>query len=181
MSQTDQELVWGSYFGGDSFENGTAILEIGTGGFAVTGDTESYLGLSTLGAYQTTNAGSQDAFLARFDENRNLVWSTYFGGLESENPYAMAESSDGSIVIAGGTGSNTNIATPGAFQTELNGVQFAGFITKFSEIGFPIWSTYLSGSGLNNYINDLLVLDNDDILVVGTTQSADFPVTDDAL
>jgi hypothetical protein len=181
FSQTDQELVWGSYFGGDSFESGTAILEIATGGFAVTGDTESYLGLSTFGAYQTMNAGSQDVFLARFDQNRNLIWSTYFGGPSSDNPFVMAQTSGGNIVIAGGTNSTSNIATPGAFQVEISGEQFAGFITKFSDIGFPIWSTYLAGSGVNNYVNDLLVLDNDDILVVGKTESNDFPVTNDAL
>jgi len=181
FSQTDQELVWGSYFGGNSFEIGTTILELETGGFVVTGDTDSYSGLSTFGAYQTVNAGSQDVFLARFDQNRNLMWSTYFGGPSSDNPFVMAQSLGGNIVIAGGTNSTSNIATPGAFQVEISGEQFAGFITKFSDAGFPIWSTYLAGSGVNNYVNDLLVLDNDDILVVGKTESNDFPVTDDAL
>jgi len=183
-AQTDQELIWGSYFAGDGsgFDAVGGIAEFADGSFAICGRTESKSGLSTPGAHQTDGTFALDGFVAMFNSDREILWSTYFGGGSITSVGAGIHSlSDGSLVFAGGTASQSGISTPGAFQTTIGSNTIAGFIARFSADGFPIWSTYLSGSSMFNSITDIAIYDNDDILVVGSTDSPDFPITPGAI
>ena len=79
----DPTLVWGTYFGGDSNDDGVeGISTDKLGNVFITGQTYSPEGVATSGAYQTfisSNLGD-DAFLAKFTSSGNLLWATYFGG-----------------------------------------------------------------------------------------------------
>jgi len=183
-AQTDQVLVWGSYYGVQNgpFEHDVveSITETADGGFVIYGQSLSPSGLATPGAYQSINMGMADCFIAKFDEDRQRIWSTYFGGTGYESPNRTIRTlSDGSIVISGATTSSSNIATPGAFET-VNPF-LSGFLTRFSEEGWPMWSTYF-GAGQSaepgiTQIYDLAVLPNDNIVTVGLTNASDLPVT----
>jgi hypothetical protein len=183
-AQTDQELIYGSYFAGDGsgFDAVGGIAEFADGSFAICGRTESKSGLSTPGAHQPDGTFALDGFVAMFNSEREILWSTYFGGGVLTNIRGGIHSlSDGSLVFAGQSASQSGIATPGAFQTTIAPNTFAGFIARFSAEGFPIWSTYLSGSSMFNRVLDMAIFENDDILVVGSTDSPDFPITPGAI
>ena len=82
FSQTDQELLWGSYYGVPTPETQAGetvddIAESINGSFAIVGQTESLSGLATGNAHQTVGNGSFECFLAYFNEDRERQWATY--------------------------------------------------------------------------------------------------------
>ena len=119
-----------------------------------------------------------------------LSFSTYFGGNSSDTAWAIALDTNGFIYVAGQTLSTrmsaTNAApfsTPGALQTNYAGGSLFGdaFVAKFDNQGSNlIYLTYLGGNG-----DDLaasLALDNSgDVYLTGSTSSANFPTTTNAL
>lgn len=189
FSQTDQVLIWGSYYGVANSDSQSELVqdiaELSNGNFVILGRTDSESGLSTEGAHQTTGMGDNECFLACFNEDRERLWSTYFGGVGSERPTGgVMGMSDGSIVVAGTTSSASNISTTEAFQENIEAGFDYGFLSRFSESGELLWSTYLgppdSDSLTYSTISDIVVLSNDDIVIVGHTFSPNFPVTDGA-
>lgn len=78
-----------------------------------------------------------------------IQWSTYYGGLDKDECYGTARSGLGSIVVAGYTNSNTNIATIGAHQSVYGGGFFDAFVIKFDTLGARQWATYYGGPGAN--------------------------------
>lgn len=188
-AQTDQELVWGSYYGvvnqGIQLELIQDIAELPNGNFVILGRTQSFSGMSTAGAHQTSGNGGFECFLACFNEDRERLWASYFGGSGAEEPHGVEGMADGSFVICGSTNSASNIATTGAFQENIEDGYYNGFLSRFSGDGELLWSTYLgppAGDSLAySVIRDLVVTTNDDIVVVGQTYSPNFPVTENVV
>src|SRR6056297_1046645 len=188
FSQTDQELLWGSYFGVPTPETQAGetvddIAESINGSFAIVGQTQSLTGLATGNAHQPIGNGSFECFLAYFDEDREQQWSTYFGGSGMDTPTGGLEAlTDGSIVIAGTTTSDSNIATEGSYLDEANDGNFYGFLSRFSTTGELMWSTYLGPPTEVMFtvseVRDIHVMANDDIVVNGVTLSSEFPVSE---
>lgn len=92
---------------------------------------------------------------------------------------------DGNIYIAASTPSKNAPTTPGAYDTSFIGgdKNYGGdiLVSKLNPTGDKIlFSTFLGGSMHERYPSICLDKDNN-ILVFGATQSADFPLTDDAL
>ncbi len=57
---------WGTYFGGEGDDKGTAVAFDGGGNVFITGQSNSTDDIATTGAYQTVLGGTDDAILARF-------------------------------------------------------------------------------------------------------------------
>ena len=80
--------------------------------------------------------------IARYDRGKllvidpamALVYSTYLGGSDFDQGYAIAADSAGNAYVTGETFSTNFPTTPGAFQTTLNGVGDA-FVTKLNASG----------------------------------------------
>ncbi|MGH7815499.1 MAG: SBBP repeat-containing protein [Candidatus Binataceae bacterium] len=102
----------------------------------------------TLGAFQTSNHGTVNAFVARLNSAGSaLDFSTYLGGSGFDCPSGIAVDSQGDSYLFGSTTSTDFPVTPGAFQVSLdpNG---AGFVTELNSAGSSlIYSTYLRGTG----------------------------------
>jgi uncharacterized protein (TIGR02145 family) len=138
---------WGTYYGGTggsdvvkrscaTDENGDIVLA------GLTGSTDN---IATAGAYQVTLLGNMDAFIAKFATNGQRLWGTYYGGTNSDEAYSCAIDHNNNIIIVGITGSSNNIASPGAWQANLNGSS-DGFIAKFTPAGQRIWGSYYGGN-----------------------------------
>lgn len=206
LNTSDLDRTWGTYFGGLGKDWIYGIAVDQQNNVIVSGVTESTALNSnefTIGqqipvkqfnsSYAHTNFGGKDAFVAKFDVNANLVWSTLFGGSKddfSDIPYVvptatitnnytnvMAVDADGNIYITGGTNSpdfstkNSN----GFFQPNLKGINDA-FITKFDKDGQMNWSTYIGGTGFDEG-SCVQTVSNGDVYVCGRTTSTNFPVT----
>ncbi len=57
---------WGTWFGGKGNDNGTSIAIDDSANIYITGTTTSNEAIATSGAFQSTNSGLQDGFIAKF-------------------------------------------------------------------------------------------------------------------
>jgi len=110
-----------------------------------------------------------------------LVFSTYSGSVADNWGYTATYDKYGNLYSGGNVRGVGYPTTPGAFQTSYgsgNGVNNCDIaITKFNTTGnLQIFSTYLGGSG-TEVPNSLVVNNNDELYVLGTTGSADYPTT----
>jgi hypothetical protein len=141
----DPTLAWGAYFGGTNRDAAYANACDNTGNIYMCGFTESVNNIATVGAYQTAYHGSEDAFIAKYDNLGTVLWATYYGGASQD--IANAATCDGfnNVYITGITYSTTDIATTGSHQDTLAGSNDA-FLAKFNENGGLQWATYYGGN-----------------------------------
>lgn len=121
----------------------------------------------------------------------DLIFSTYSGSTEDNFGYTATYDSKGNLFSAGITTNafgGTYPVTPGSFQLKYKGgvgeppVNLPCDITisKYSSDGKQlIYSTYLGGKHDENP-HSLVVDNNDNLVVMGTTKSVDFPINNNA-
>ncbi len=137
--------VWGTYFGGTSYEEifGTAY---GSNGDAyVSGSTMSSANIATVGAHQQTLYQYTDAFILQMSNNCAVLWATYYGGDIDDVGYACAVGQGGFIYMCGNTSSTLNMATPGSHATSASG-NVDVFLVQFDNNGVRQWGTYYGGA-----------------------------------
>lgn len=138
-----------TYYGGAGNDRVNSITADGAGtAIYIAGQTTGSAGLSTAGAYRTTNSGSSDGFLARFTNVGTRAWGTYYGGTGVDYVNGLTMDAAGNLIITGRTESPTLISTGGAFQTALGGTADA-FVAKFSNAGAITFSSYYGGTGVD--------------------------------
>jgi hypothetical protein len=137
-------VEWSTYFGGSGFDWGMDIAVDDNENSFHTGLTTSLNNIASSGAFQGSFMGDIDGFLTKFDTDGNLLWSTYFGGGQTDRTYGITTDSDGNIYVAGSTFSTTGIATMGTFQPFVFGIDDMFFI-KFDTNGQRVWATYYGG------------------------------------
>jgi uncharacterized protein YjdB len=140
--------LWATYFGGSGTDvvDGIKVDPMDTTKIYFTGSTASTSGIATSGAFQTAHGGSTDGYLARIDNNGNLIWATYYGDTGNDSAKSVVVDYENGIYIAGMTNSASNIASGSAHQTTIGGSDDA-FIAKFDSSGNRIWATYYGGTG----------------------------------
>ena len=169
-------LSWATYYGGGA-ENGLAVATDASGNVYIMGVTSSATGIATPGAYQTTLAGMNDAFLAKFSSSGSLLWATYFGGPGNEDYYSSGKhvcvDASGNVYITGNTRSASGIATPGAFMTTYTGTSTNGnaYLAKFTSSGSLLWATYYGGTG-GDFANSVATDGSGNVFLSGYTFSA---------
>jgi len=161
---------------------------------------------TTTGAFQTifagggTGGGNQpsmqwDIAISKFNPAGNaLIYSTYLGGADNEQPHSLIVDHNDNLVVAGRTFSG-NFPTQNAYDNSYNGGADI-IVTKFNATGTGlIGSTYFGGSGddgvnvstdwltlsglKHNYGDDArseVIVDNQgNVYVAASTRSNDFP------
>jgi len=104
-----------------------------------------------------------------------MLCATYFGGSKQErNTYGLGLDKAGNIVVTTATRSPDAPTTPGCFQPNYPGILVAKLSADCTGL---IWCTYLGGSGQNSPRGGLALDDEDNVVIVGTTNSADYPTT----
>jgi gliding motility-associated-like protein len=163
--------IWGSYFGGFSFDFSNDIEVDNAGNPIVIGWTQSSSNIASFGSYQNTYSVQDDVLLAKFNTNGQLQWSTYYGDVGFDTGLQVESDASNNIVISGWSSSLVNIASVGAFQTTYGGNTADCFLAKFDQSGSRLWATYYGGSG-DDYSDALVVNDNGDIYMSGSTNSS---------
>lgn len=101
----DPVLVYSSYFGGSSLERNKEIARDSSGNIYILGVTSS-TDLPTTSPAQASSGGSDDAFVMKLSpDGETVLFATYLGGNQNEEPAAIQVHSDGSVYIAGHTSS----------------------------------------------------------------------------
>jgi len=177
-------LVFSTYLGGSSSDQGTGIALDPSGNIYVTGLTSSFSSFPLVNPLQPVFGGGQDAFVAKFNPNTStLVYSTYLGGTGLDNAYGIAVDSAGSAYVTGLTQS-TNFPTANPFQATLLGgpaLHEGVFVSKLNPAGSAlVYSTYLGGGSGGKYDQGLgISVDSTGAAyVTGVTASGNFPLVD---
>jgi hypothetical protein len=183
INSTGSALVYSTYLGGSGNDYAYGLAVDSSGNAYVTGDTTSTNFPTTNGAFQAANAGNGDVFVAKLNATgSNLIYSTYLGGSNYDNPQGLVVDASGNAYVAGRSVSPDFPTTPGAFQTALaDGSNCTGcgdaFVTKVNATGTALaYSTYLGGSSYDGAVG-VAVNSNREAYVTGNTYSADFPTT----
>lgn len=177
----DPGLEWGTFVGGSlgASVRTVATVRDGTGDVIIAGLTESPDFPLANGSIPFP---AERLFVARLNSaGTALSWTTFFGGsgaLGGGREFIwgrMAVDSTGGVVVAGDNEIPDFPITPGAFQTTKD-VGIHAFVTRFNSTGGLIFSTFLGGNGFDSA--QAAVFDPaGNIIVAGTTESTDFPVT----
>lgn len=178
-------IEWSTLFGGGGAEHIQALALDRSGGTVIAGYTTSLDLPVTDGAFDTEFGGGggtfpRDIFVARFAETGRLLWATYLGGQGSEDVVGIHVRPDGAIVLGGHTTSQDFPTTPGSFEpTDL--FFLSGFVCILSAAGEELESsTYLGGNGID-WAEGFAVDHAGSPVLVGYTDSTDFPVTPNAI
>src|SRR5205807_2269372 len=144
-----------------------------SGSIYIIGRTLSATGIATSGAYQTSNAGNFDVFLAKFSSSGSRTWATYYGGSDDDEGYGVSIDGSGNVYVTGNARSTSGIATSGAYQTSYKGGFVLGdaFVSKFSNSGSLIWATYYGGSN-DDLGNGICTDASGNIFISGYTSSS---------
>lgn len=134
------------------------------------------------GGFQGEERGMGDAYVAKISaDGSTLLYATFLGGTEREEPRSIAVDGTGAAYVTGRTHS-TDFPVANAYQAQHGGGEWDNFVAKLSPDGSLAWSTFLGGSKSELYAsNDYMGIDVDaagSVHVAGQTFSTDFPVVD---
>lgn len=139
-------FVYSTFLGGSGKDRGTDIEVDAFGSVYVVGDTTSGDFPVTAGALQSTNAGAEDVFIAKFDATgSSLAYSTYLGGSKREGTgfinehivgISLAVDPAGDMYLAGVTAS-ADFPAVNPMQGFVAGgpSHFQAFLTKLNATG----------------------------------------------
>lgn len=184
---TLEDYVYCTFFGGSGNDRISGVAVTPEGEIIIVGGTFS-TDLPVLNAYQGSYAGGElpehlflmgDAFVAKMSEGGQLLWCTYLGGSELEEPSRVAIDDDGNIIVIGRTESDDFPTTGDALQSVFGRGESDGFISVFDPDGVLLRSTYLGGSG-SDILRDFGFDAVGNLVLVGRTASTDYLVTSDA-
>jgi PKD repeat protein len=169
-----QALLWGTYLGGTSDDEGQAVAIDAAGNVFVAGHTES-TNIPAPGGFDQTFNLQTDIYVAKLSAaGSQLLWGTYLGGSSWDYGWALALDSQGNPIVGGGTYSS-DIPTPGGFQQARTGGK-AMYVAKLSSSGSQLlWGTYIDGS-IHEECNGLALDAAGNVVFGGYTTSHDMPV-----
>jgi len=169
----DPVIVYSSFIGGTSLDQGLGIAVDSQGSAYLTGSTSS-TDFPVAGAFQAVKDSVADAFIVKLNPaGTALVYSTYLGGNGDDNGNAIAVDSDGNAYVTGLTGSGSFPRTSGVFQDAKDGFLDA-FVTKLNPSGSAlVYSTFIGGDNSDTGFG--IAVDNSNrAVVVGRTDSTRF-------
>ncbi|MBI1765270.1 MAG: SBBP repeat-containing protein [Acidobacteria bacterium] len=172
-------LLYSTYLGGSSSDEGFSLAVDTSRNAYVTGDTSSSDFPTTAGAFRTRLGGSFaiNAFVTKFNaDGRALGYSTYLGGSDFDFGFGIAVDAGGNAWVVGEAESADFPTTPGAVQTRLNGFDDA-FITKLNPAGTALVFSTLYGGDDYDVAYGLTTDAAGAVYVAGETGSRDFPTT----
>lgn len=185
LNAAGSALVYSTFLGGSgsSYEGRDAGIAVDASGAAyITGWTGSDDYPTTAGAFDTTFDGSLDAFVSKLNAvGSDLVYSTFLGGSDSDQGFAIAVDGSGEVYVTGRTRSTDYSTTAGAFDTNYNGGTYDAFVTKLNAASSGlVYSTFLGGDGDYESGWGIAVDGGGVAYITGGTESSNFPTTPDA-
>lgn len=171
------EPVPGQPFPPESEDRVLDIAVSGTGSAFGIGFSRTLDFPTTAGAFQEASAGDIDAVVFKLDADGQLAWATYLGGDGDDIGNGIAIDEVG-IHVVGDTGSS-DFPLASAFQAVRLGPDDA-FVATLSLDGTALPFATLLGGGGQDSASDIVIDASGALVVGGTTNSGDFPLTDNA-
>lgn len=145
-------MLYASFLGGNGIDEATSLVLDPSGRIIISGYTLSANFPVTSTAFQTKYGGDTDAFVSVLDTaERQLVYSTYFGGPDPDAAMDLKEDSSGVLYLSGYTESAGLPSTSDALQADYDeSVDAFGLKLDPSKAGAAgiDYFTYLGSDGL---------------------------------
>lgn len=153
--------IWDKSFGGTSNENALSIINTVDNGYLIAGKSNSEIG----GNKESSKISGDDGWLIKIDQNGEKIWDKTYGssiqtGYGIDYFVDIENLNDGNYIIAG--------------QKDY----WSYWVIKINSNGEIIWDKkYLGGTGGNSYLNDIKILPNNEILLLGESNCSIYPGT----
>ncbi|MDI6768007.1 MAG: SBBP repeat-containing protein, partial [Bacteroidota bacterium] len=179
LSSLGDSLLFSTYFGGAGGEQlfGHCVAVDTSDNVYITGSGRVPV---TPGAFITEPCACTQGFIAKFNTEGSLIYSTFLNGT-IDNTYTwcfgIAVDNDGNAYVTGATDQTDFPTTPSAYDTSFNGYA-DGFVTKMNATGSGIiFSTYVGGSDNDDRAWAITLDHHRNVYITGTTHSANYPTT----
>jgi hypothetical protein len=123
-------LQWTRQLGSSAIDVSNGVLADSLGYVYISGNTQGSLG--------GPNAGSDDAFVSKYDAAGNLLWTRQLGTAELDRSMRVSADGLGNAYITGFTGGNLDGSNAGAFDA---------FVAKYDAPGNLQWTKQLGTAG----------------------------------
>ncbi|PQB05634.1 hypothetical protein [Aureitalea marina] len=165
------EIVWSKTYGGQQDDRLASISATLDGGFVLSGYSRSSDG------DVSGNEGFHDFWILKIDANGNPQWDQNFGYTGSDQAFQVIQTSDGGYMAAGFLDVDASDGEGNDNRAVQHGVGDY-WIVKMDSQGEWIWRRYFGGTN-NDRARDILQLQDGSFLVIGSSESDDFDITDD--
>ncbi|MFN7921186.1 MAG: hypothetical protein U0Q16_13890 [Bryobacteraceae bacterium] len=174
FNSTGTGLLFSTYFGGTGTDQVFAMVLDDQGSTYIGGISGSPALPGTSSGFQPNQGGgTDDAWVAKFNTNGALMWSSFYGGTGIEAVGALALDASRNVYAVGQT-TSTSLDMTGGFQTTHRGGQSEGFIIKIAAAGKPLlYNSYLGGAQ-GDFPQAVAVDPLGQAIVGGYTRSTDF-------
>ena len=170
-----KSIAFSTFLGGRGIDNARDVAMGGDGAIYLTGYTDSS-DFPVKNAYSSKRKGGPDGIASKFDAKGALVYSTYFGGRDTDEPDAILVDAKGAAYITGDTHSK-DFPVKNAYDATANGGEDVIFL-KLAPSGQSLeFSTYIGASKYEE--GTALALDaSGAVWIAGMTESPQFPLKD---
>ncbi|MFO0363089.1 MAG: S8 family serine peptidase [Acidobacteriota bacterium] len=175
--------IGGSWWGGSSLDEATAVARGPEGSFYVAGTTHS-TGLTAAGSGVLIRTAKAlypgDVFVQKMDADGKILWRAILGGSYTDRATSLAVDKDGAVYVTGITYSPDFPITGATYRRTIgNPNVLAGdaFLFKLTASGGgPLYSTFYGGNE-GDEANAVAVDEAGQAVIVGQTYSDNLPTT----
>ncbi|HEY1183581.1 MAG TPA: SBBP repeat-containing protein [Bryobacteraceae bacterium] len=167
-------LIFSTYFGGMGDDTGQGIALDGSGNIWIAGSTSSYDLPVTPGAFQSTLPGEQNAYVAKFSNDGQLLAATYLGGSDRDSGLGIKIDPQGNPWLIGNWNSADfpfTTAAPAALPTTP-----VGFVSKLDPSASRLLDSTNVGAPFDTDGKGIAIDSSGNITLTGSVWGA-FPVT----
>ncbi len=139
-------LLFAQNIGGSNDDSGRGIAADSNGNVWATGYFEGSIDIDGDGNDDLTSNGVRDSYLAKFDNNGNLVFSQNIGGSSNDSGWGIATDSNGNVWATGEFRDSIDTDGDGNNDLTSNG-SLDSYVAKFDSNGNFLFAQNIGGSG----------------------------------
>lgn len=181
----DPTVEYCTYLGGPGNDQVNAAKLLPNGLLYIVGQTDSGQIPYINGAFNNDYDGLTDIFLQILDTTPagrfQAVYSSYIGGASDDIPYGLDVDANGIFYVTGSTTSTDFPMAGTSYQTAGGATNQSAFVFQLNPALYGgislLYSSYLSGTTGADTGTGIAVDANQNMYIVGTARSSDFPVS----
>ena len=152
-------LLWEKSFGGEEIDEAYQIIKTFDDNFLIVGETRS------SDQDISFQKGGADIWVLKINPDGKILWQKTYGGSSFDVAKAITSTNDGNYIIAGNTRSIDKDVINNSGENDV-------WVIKINPEGEIFWQKTIGGSQID-LANDVTVLNDDTIVVVGESNSND--------
>jgi uncharacterized protein (TIGR03437 family) len=185
LSSAGDTLIYSSFLGGSSLDQGNAIAVDSSGRAWIGGVTGSSDFPATNTGFQSRIAGSLNGFLTQVSaDGSRMLYSTLIGGENADIVFGIAVDA-ASNVYAAGTTASTRFPVSNPFQAALSASGEDAFVLELNPSltgqSQLVYSTYVGASSGISEFNAVALDAEGNIVAAGGTEASNYPTTPNAV